>query len=207
MTKTTNANKPAATVASVAAASKPQQSAQAVQLDWNAEAEAMRAAGKKQGGSMGDQLDKLGKFIATDDKAALTLRSWAGPLGAQAFISSNRNCLAKLRKLAEKVTTRSAWCEQPQLDKGQQRKADASIAAVGTVLLALPADSKGISGADVARAIKGRYDGGAPAQAGASLDALKFAGIIEQEREGGRGALYSVRDSKTLRVLVPEAVK
>lgn len=167
-------------------------------LDWSAESARMEASAKEKGGSRGDALGRVAKFIGSDSPAAALLRSAAGEAGAQAFIDAPRNVLAKLPKLAQHIAAGTPWCSlEGMTDKGS-RKEDASVPVALGGLGAGDERQKGI----IAQAMK-RYPGGANAQMPAALDACAFFGIVERKPGSARNAEYTIADRARADALIP----
>ena len=172
----------------------------AAALDWGKETARMEASAKEKGGTRGDQLGKVAKFIAGDSAASQLLRNAAGERGAQAFIDAPRNVLAKLPKLAACVVAGEPWCSRAGLDPANKRKEDASVAVALGSLGAGDDRQKAIVAAALAR-----YPGGANAQMPAALDACAFVGIVERKQGSTRNAEYAIKDAKRAAKLIPAA--
>lgn len=172
----------------------------AVALDWNKEVARMDSSAKDKGGSRGDALGRVAKFIGQDTPASALLRSAAGDAGAQAFIDQPRNVLAKLPKLATCIASKQPWCSAAGLSPDNRRKEDASVAIALGSLGAGDERQKGI----VAAALT-RYPGGANAQMPAALEACALMGIVERKPGGPRNAEYAIADSKRAALLIPQS--
>lgn len=171
----------------------------AAALDWGKETARMEASAKEKGGTRGDQLGKIAKFVASEQPASILLRNAAGERGAQAFIDAPRNVLAKLQKLAECVVNGTPWCSREALDPANKRSADASVAVALHSLGAGDERQKQVVAAAMAR-----YPGGANAQMPAALDACAFVGIVERKQGGStRNAEYSIKNRKLADKLLP----
>ncbi len=202
-------NKKTVTAANITADSKaqnsaaPAHSAAAASIDWDAECNAIHAEAKRNGGDKGNKLVTVAKFLALATPAAQLVRSMIGPEGAKAVIEQSRNTLSKLPKLGQKLADGQAWCAQDQTAITARKKADASVACVGGVMLGESFPDAGMTATEVANAVKasGRYEGGASAQASAGLDVLTFAKIIARTGTTSRDQRYTVADRDALRVL------
>jgi hypothetical protein len=169
-------------------------------IDWNAEAKIAEKAAKEKGGSRGDMLQRCMKSVMGESPAGKLLRESAGAAGAQAFIESPRNVLAKLPKLAGCIAAGTAWCSESALLPENRRKEDASVA------VALVAHGAGNSRQKeiVAHALT-RYPGGANAQMPAAMEALAFFGIVARKAGGKRNADYEIVDRARADALIPHA--
>lgn len=169
-------------------------------LDWNKETATLIAAGKEKGGSRGDQLGRVAKFLAGEGPAVDFLRQAAGERGAQAFIQQPRNVLAKLERLAKCVVSGQAWCSLAGMSEDGKRKEDASVVIALGSLGAGDERQKAI----VAAASK-RYPGGANAQMPAALDACAFVGIVaRKDTATARNAEYTIVDKAKADALIPK---
>lgn len=201
MSKKSNNVKAAVAAAVNADAQTPSaKPARAAKINWPDEVATMNTAAKdKFAGSRGDALGKVATYIA-DDKSpgALLLRAAAAQTGAQLFIDSPRNVLAKLPKLATCIAAAQPWCSVSALLPENKRKEDASVAIALVGLGAGNARQKAI----VAEASK-RYPGGANAQMPAALDACVILGIVERKAGGPRNAEYVIADEVRASKLIP----
>ena len=200
--KSKNANK-AATIANVAADSAPVHAALPV-LDWSTERAILEAHAKTTAtGSMAQQIARVAAYMGTGKPGVGLLQSWCGQEGARAVINSNRNALAKLPRLADKVAEGMPWASLSAEEVAARRAVDASLACVARVFLSAQ-DGAMLAKKDAEAAVKlsGRYVGGAGAQVGASVDALTFAGILTREAASGNGGRYKLAKRDTLAALV-----
>lgn len=168
-------------------------------LDWNEQAQAIAQAAKDKPGSRGDQLQKVGAYIAGDHSGARIMREACGDEGAARIIALPRNVLAKLNKLAGCIASGESWCTLEGMTKAGSRKEDASI------VVALAGLGAGTERQKAVVAAAGeRYPGGANAQMPAALDALCFFRIVERPTTGStRNAEYVVRDAARAQALMP----
>lgn len=174
-------------------------------LDWATERAILEAHAKQTAtGSMAVQVARVAAYMGTGKPGVPVLQGWCGQEGARAVINSNRNALAKLPRLADKVAEGQAWSVPSAEEVASRRAVDASLACVGRFVLGL-ADGSQFAKKDAEAAVKvsGRYVGGAGAQVGASMDALTFAGILTREAASGNGGRYKLADRKALAALVP----
>lgn len=192
-------------VAAAIAASANSADTQVAQLDWNAERAILAAHAKTTAtGSMATQIARVATYMGTDKPGVAVLQGWCGQEGARAVINSNRNALAKLPRLADKVAEGMPWSVLSAEEVASRRAVDASLASVGRYILGQQ-DGAQFSKKDAEDALKasGRYIGGAGAQTGAAMDALTFAGIITREAASGNGGRYKLAQRTTLAALVP----
>lgn len=192
--KTTTASKNATTTAN------------AVQLDWNAECQLIQQAAKEKEGSRGNLLGKLATLLAGQSPAAMVLREAASlpaPAinGAQAFIQQPRNVLDKLPKIAGALAAGKAYCDHSALGAEGARTADASVPVALVALGAGDARQK-----QIVAAVSHRYKGGGNAQMPAALGGLEFFGIVERIDTGSkRNAEYKIVDEARANSLIPKA--
>ncbi len=175
-------------------------------VNWDNEAKKVQAFAKSNGGSRGDAVARVGAMFTTEGKASDLLRKACGDAGAQAIIEQPRNVLAKLPKLAQCITSGTAWCSASALLPENKRKEDASLAVALAPMLKDDAEATSRQKSVIADAL-GRYTaGGAGAQMPASLEALAFFGIVERmQTDGKRNAEYKLKDKKRAIALFPNS--
>lgn len=176
-------------------------------VDWDTECAIIREHAKSTAtGSKARLLAKAGEYLAGKAPGVPLFRSWCGQDGARAVIGANRNALAKIERLADKVATGLPWHVLSAEDVAARRSVDASVNVAGRFILSQQAGGM-FSKKDVRDALLAskRYEGGADAQAGAAVDALNFAGIIQREAAGGNGGRYTLVQRDVLVKLIPEA--
>ncbi len=195
-----------ATRANVAAdTSANTNAAQVASVDWTQERAILEAHAKTTAtGSMAAQIARVAAYMGTSKPGVPFLQAWCGQDGARAVIGSNRNALAKLPRLADKVAEGMPWSVPSAEEVAARRAVDASLACVGRFILSQQ-DGAQFSKKDAEDSLKasGRYVGGAGAQTGAAMDALTFAGILTREAASGNGGRYKLSDRATLAALVP----
>ncbi len=178
--------------------------ANAVQLDWNAECQLIQQAAKEKEGSRGNLLGKLATVLASGSPVAMVLREAASlpaPAinGAQAFIQQPRNVLDKLPKIARALADGAPYCPYDALETS--RAGDASVPVALGALGAGDARQKAI-----VAAVAHRYKGGGNAQMPAALEGLRFFGIVGRKETGSvRNAEYEILDSVRAEALMPKA--
>jgi hypothetical protein len=157
------------------------------------------AAAKDKPGSRGNQLQRVGKFLAGGGKGVQTMREALGDEGAARIVALPRNVLAKLPKLAECIESGTEWCSLAGFDVSGSRKEDASVAVALAGLGAGTERQKA-----VVAAASARYPGGANAQMPAALDALCFFRIVQRPlNQSARNAEYVIVDKARADALMP----
>lgn len=185
-------------------ASKGQDNAARVELDWNAECNLIAQAAKEKEGSRGNLLGKLATLLAGQSPAAMVLREAASlpaPAinGAQAFIQQPRNVLDKLPKIARALADGTPYCAFDALETS--RAGDASVPVALGALGAGDARQKAI-----VAAVAHRYKGGGNAQMPAALEGLRFFGIVRKIDTGSvRNAQYEIADAVRAESLMPKS--